>query len=183
MKAIQELKAEHHGIQVMLKILQSISKAIDTHQSVDSEHLKSIHEFLAVFADKCHHGKEEDILFPALQAKGNITMLKMLPILLQEHATGRGYIRALGKKVQEYSAGNRESLKEIGILFRQYSTLLQEHIKSEDETVFPALEHDLDDSLDAELFERFEQLETDVIGLGRHEQFHAMLENYSDIYK
>jgi hemerythrin-like domain-containing protein len=27
-------------------------------------------EFLTVFVDKCHHGKEEEFLFPALEAAG-----------------------------------------------------------------------------------------------------------------
>jgi hemerythrin-like domain-containing protein len=27
-------------------------------------------EFLSVFADTCHHGKEEDFLFPGLEAAG-----------------------------------------------------------------------------------------------------------------
>lgn len=39
-------------------------------KNVPAEELKGIMEFLTVFVDKCHHGKEEDFLFPALEAAG-----------------------------------------------------------------------------------------------------------------
>ena len=69
MKAIEELKNEHRGIQLMLRILDQIGKKAENGHTVDQGHLSKILEFLTVFVDKCHHGKEEDFLFPALKLR------------------------------------------------------------------------------------------------------------------
>ena len=70
MNATDQLRAEHEGILTMLQILERISEQMNSGKQADTAHLGKIVEFLQVFADKCHHGKEEDILFPALEKVG-----------------------------------------------------------------------------------------------------------------
>jgi hemerythrin-like domain-containing protein len=70
MRPTEELRAEHDGILVMLKILERVSGQLTSPSTVELKHLDQILEFLKVFVDRCHHGKEEDILFPALEEAG-----------------------------------------------------------------------------------------------------------------
>lgn len=69
-KATQDLKEEHNAILHVLKILD---KAMPSSKP-EADMLKFYGEllyFLKIFADKCHHGKEEQYLFTALTAMGS----------------------------------------------------------------------------------------------------------------
>jgi len=66
MKATQQLKDEHEGIKIMLTIMEKISNDIGKGKDLNKDPYAKIIEFIKGFADKCHHGKEEDILFPAM---------------------------------------------------------------------------------------------------------------------
>ena len=70
MKATQQLKDEHEGVKIMLNILEQVCQELEAVGILNKEHFDGILEFLRVFVDKCHHGKEEDLLFPALIAVG-----------------------------------------------------------------------------------------------------------------
>ena len=63
-KSSQDLIEEHGGIMLMLSIMKRIAKRLRNGEEVDKAHLVKVIEFLKNFADKCHHGKEEDIYFP-----------------------------------------------------------------------------------------------------------------------
>jgi hemerythrin-like domain-containing protein len=52
----------------MLRIVDRVSERLESGQSVDTEHMDEIVEFIRVFADKCHHGQEENILFKEMEA-------------------------------------------------------------------------------------------------------------------
>ena len=73
MKPTEELKAEHKGILRMLRILDAVCERLDRGQEVDPKDLDDIVEFIRVFADKCHHGKEEDLLFPAMEREAGLS--------------------------------------------------------------------------------------------------------------
>ena len=65
MKAIQQLKEEHEGVKVMLAVLERVCRKLEETRHLDQKHFEKILEFLKVFVDRCHHGKEEELLFPA----------------------------------------------------------------------------------------------------------------------
>ena len=69
MKAIEELKNEHRGIQLMLRVLERIAGKGEGGEPVRQDHLSGILEFLTIFVDKCHHGKEENFLFPMAEER------------------------------------------------------------------------------------------------------------------
>jgi hemerythrin-like domain-containing protein len=62
MEAIDELKKKHQGIELMLRVLQAVANKFERGEQVYAEHLDGILEFLSIFVDKCHHGKEEDFM-------------------------------------------------------------------------------------------------------------------------
>ena len=61
-----DLIEEHGGIMLMLSVMKKVTDKLKAGEEVKKEHLDKILEFLTNFADKCHHGKEEDMLFPEL---------------------------------------------------------------------------------------------------------------------
>jgi len=131
MKATDELRKEHDGIELMLRVLQSVAGKFKSGESVNTEHLDGILEFLTIFVDKCHHGKEEKLLFPALEVEGVAREGGPIGVMLSEHEQGR-------KLVARFK--------------------------------------------DTELFEAYEQLERERIGIGKHDEFHALLNRLESIY-
>jgi len=107
MKATQQLKDEHEGIKLMLNIMEKISINLGEGKNLNTEHYGRIIEFLKGFADKCHHGKEEDILFPAMTQHGIPNEGGPIAVMLNEHQMGRGYIKSLSSAFDEFKNGNK----------------------------------------------------------------------------
>ena len=66
----KDLVKEHMAIQIALNILEKIQERSEKNDETDSGDIVDLIEFLKEFADKCHHGKEEGFLFPALEKAG-----------------------------------------------------------------------------------------------------------------
>ncbi len=66
MKPTEDLIHDHKAIQVMLDIMSKIAENIKENKGFDIEDVERIVDFLRTFADKCHHGKEENALFPII---------------------------------------------------------------------------------------------------------------------
>jgi len=86
-----DLIEEHGGIMLMLSIMKKVAEKLRAGEEVSKKHLDMILEFLVNFADKCHHGKEEDVLFPELFK--NPSNQELVTELIDEHKTGREYIK------------------------------------------------------------------------------------------
>lgn len=177
-KPTQDLIEEHGGIVLMLKIMEKIAKKLRQGEDIDREHLKKIIEFLRNFADKCHHGKEEGILFPEL-AK-NISNQKTINELLGEHKTGRDYIRGISESIDGFQPGNPDAIH-IAVNFEAYANLLTEHIKKE-HILFEAVDKELSGDLQESIKESFDKLEEEVIGEGKHEEYHNWLKELRQVF-
>lgn len=182
MKSVQELMNEHEGIQLMLSILQNVAKKIVDGENVPREEMEGIMEFLTVFVDKCHHGKEEDFLFPALEAAGIARDGGPIGVMLQEHERGRHHIADMKKALGDFTASG---IKVAGFqkAVEEYVSLLNQHIFKENNVLFPMAEKVLSADDDKRLFEDFEKLEVERIGLGKHEEFHALMDTLADKYR
>jgi len=181
MKATQQLKDEHEGVKIMLNILDRISRQLEGAGSLNKDHFEGIIEFLKGFVDKCHHGKEEDLLFPALVDAG-IPKEGPIAVMLREHETGRNYVRAISKAHAAYTAGDKSSSKDIIQNVRGYISLLTSHIDKENNVLFGMADSRLSAKKQEELFEGFEKIEEERIGIGKHEEFHGLIEKLSGIY-
>lgn len=176
---IQDLRSEHAGIYHMLEILGVVSEKLKKEEDIPIDHLTRMHEFLKSFADRCHHGKEEDILFPELMK--NLKHAKLINQLMGEHKSGRDLIHGIGDSLSNYRPGSADATH-IAVNMDEYRRLLVTHIVTENEKLFPAANAELSQAMKNELAERFEDLERNVIGLGRHEEFHGWLKEFKGIY-
>ena len=181
MKATQQLKDEHEGVKIMLNILGKVSSRLETTGILDKGHFEGILEFLKVFVDRCHHGKEEDLLFPALEAAG-VPKDGPIAVMLQEHELGRKYVRAMGEAFSAYTQGSKPSSQNIIQFGRDYIALLNAHIEKENNVLFAMADELLSEAKQDQLFEGFEKIEEERIGAGKHEEFHHLLEKLSGMY-
>jgi hemerythrin-like domain-containing protein len=182
LKATDELKKEHQGIELMLRVLRAVREKFESGEQIHDEHLGGILEFLSIFVDRCHHGKEEEFLFPAMEAAGLPRDGGPIGVLLGEHEQGRKLVARLKDAVKSYKSRNKAAPTSLQLIINEYVALLSQHILKEDTILFPLADAKLDSVKDIELFEAFEQLEQERIGPGKHEEFHALLHRLEHEY-
>ena len=180
MKPTEDLIQEHKSIKVMLGIMKNIADNISASKGADPDDIERIVGFLRTFADKCHHGKEEDALFPAMVSAGLPQKSGPIAVMLHDHVLGRNYINAIETAVKNYSAGQSDQPIADGLL--NYVDLLRAHILKEESILFPMADRILGKETQEQIATRFGMIEEEVIGHGIHEQFHELLEQLKRKY-
>ncbi len=174
-QAIDDLMREHRIILTAISVLDSARQKIELNQPIDFGDIEKFLKFLKEFADKCHHGKEEAILFPALITAGISKHSEAIDVMLQEHTEGRDWIAQMESSI-------KPELKPKAFIraAQGYADLLRSHIQKENEILFPMADKLLSPSQLKDIFLAFEQHEERVMGGGRHEQLHNVLHVMSD---
>lgn len=177
---ISDLYHEHNAILVILEILDAVGEKIRRGDKVSKEDLENMVEFISTFADRCHHGKEEAILLPALSAN-KYANRALVDAIIGEHKTGRDLVGGMRKAAESYSAGNAESYH-FAANARAYADMLLLHIRRENVQLFPDSDKVLGEEVQKQMMQRFELVEKNVIGEGKHELFEAQLETWKKAY-
>jgi hemerythrin-like domain-containing protein len=143
MLPIGPLMIEHRQIERMIKTMRIRLDEIQTRGKADSALIGQFVHFIRTYADRCHHGKEEDILFRELaKKKMRPEHKRILKELIEEHKFSRQVTSALAEANQRYQKGETDSLsaikKNLGSLLEFYPG----HIKKEDKSFFlPVMEY------------------------------------------
>ena len=95
------LKNEHQVILRVLRVLESLVNRMESGENPQSEALSRCVEFFRLFADACHHAKEEDILFPMLESRGIPRDGGPIGVMLHEHTQARAFTKEMGEAVQK----------------------------------------------------------------------------------
>jgi hemerythrin-like domain-containing protein len=104
---------------------------------VDSRYVEAASDFLRTYADRCHHGKEEDILFRALEKKTlNPGLRRLLDELVQEHAWSRRTVARLAESNEAYALGDQGRLGEVLTRLGQLVHFYPGHITKEESRFF-----------------------------------------------
>ncbi|RPH54228.1 MAG: hemerythrin, partial [Acidobacteria bacterium] len=113
MKPTQELMAEHSAVLVALEVLEKIVGALAARNQQAPEHLEHLLDFLKGFVDLCHHGKEEDVLFPELEKLGVKRDGGPIGVMLMEHEVGRTHVRAMSGGLARLGRGEADAAAAI----------------------------------------------------------------------
>jgi hemerythrin-like domain-containing protein len=171
MQTIDTLTDEHNGVLTVLQELTRAGTAAAAGTPVPRDIFVDIDEFFRVFVDRCHHHKEEAVLFPALGERA-ATLRQRLE---QEHERGRELARAYAVAVDVYQPGNTASGLVLAAAAEAYTVFLRGHIAVETAELFPMIRFVLTPVDDARITEAFEQIERDDLGPGTHERLHGMI--------
>jgi hemerythrin-like domain-containing protein len=174
--ATQVLRHEHEAILKMLGASEEVARRLGRGEQVEPQTLDSLQEFFQLFADRCHHGREEDLLFPLLEKKGFRREGGPIGVMLLEHERGRSLIRQMAEAAMAYKAGERSTGKQWAEAAAGYAALLRAHIDKENNVLFVMAERALTSAEQTDLAERFEKLEVDKMGAGTHERLHATMD-------
>jgi hemerythrin-like domain-containing protein len=69
MLPIGPLMIEHRLIEKMIKAMEKELHRMETEETADPVFIGTAVDFIRVYADRCHHGKEQEILFRELEKK------------------------------------------------------------------------------------------------------------------
>jgi hemerythrin-like domain-containing protein len=177
-KASQDLIHEHNAILLTLSILEKICTSLETKREVDYLDIPQIIDFIKTFADKCHRGKEEGFLFPALEEAGIKKENGPIGLMLLEHEKGRELVRLMQSSISDESIQIEKFVESS----TAYINLLRNHIEKENSILFPMGDARLSQEKQNELLNKFETFEDEVIGKGKHHELHQMLEKFEAKY-
>jgi len=158
MLPIGPLMIEHRLIEKMIKVVDAELDRIVKTRKADVCFIDTVVDFIRTYADRCHHGKEEDILFRELKKKP-ITgeHRKIMGELRREHVQGRETVKKLVLAKESYGKGNKRSVDEIIELFKKLAEFYPVHIVKEDRHFFiPVMKYFSDEEKDAMLRESWD---------------------------
>ena len=171
----QMLENEHRVIAKVVGAVPILADRLEASHVVDVETLQGVVEFMHTFADKCHHGKEEELLFPALANKGVPTQGCPVGALTAEHTRGRMLVKELAEAAKAYQSGDPTAKEAVVKSLRGIGTLYPNHIWKEDYLLFPLTDKVLSMEEQQNLHRQFEQVEERV---GR--DVHNLLEQFAE---
>jgi hemerythrin-like domain-containing protein len=172
-KATELLSDEHRVIERVLAVLEKVTTR-PVEKSLDC--WKKALDFFSHFADQCHHFKEEQVLFPAMEEHGITRDGGPIGMMLMEHEEGRSYVRSMLAALDLAETKN-EAAKEILIdKAKAYLRLLREHIQKEDEILFRIADDVIPADEQKVLLRSFEEHEAKEIGEGVHEKYLKLVE-------
>lgn len=144
MLPIGPLMIEHRLIERMIRLMdQEISRirgnitVSPQFAFVENRFIDAAVDFIRTYADQVHHGKEEDILFAALQEKPlTPEHLSTMQELVQDHVRGRQNTAKLVAAQKEFLQGNSASLFELLACLTSLVEFYPRHIAREDQQFF-----------------------------------------------
>lgn len=161
MQPIGPLMHEHRDIERVLVLLQQENGYIASGKDPDTKRIDELCLIMREFADRCHHGKEEDILFRELDKKElSEEHRRIMDELVNEHVTAREMLQGLLAAKEEFQKGNHRAVVAIQAQLEKITGLYPEHIAKEDKDFFhPIMQYFSEEEQQAILqeYEAFEE--------------------------
>jgi hemerythrin-like domain-containing protein len=165
---VDVLSAEHRTILAVLDRVASEVRRLEDDAAPDKAFWSPVLDFLENYADRCHHGKEEQVLFAEMERAGLPREGGPTACMRFEHAEGRDRRREMADAL---AAGNAGAL---AIAASGYLDLLFEHIHKEEQVLFPLAKSMLDGPGVERVRRGFASLEEHDMGKGTHARYESL---------
>lgn len=173
MKPPGPLMIEHRLIERMIKLLTVELDNMTTKTKADTNFIQVAVDFFRTYADRTHHGKEEDILFRELKAKElSNNDRDMMNTLIQEHIWARETVGELLSANKKYIEGSDEAISDMITQLQRLIEFYPKHIEKEDKHFFiPVMEY-LSDEQQHNMLKEFWEFDRKMI----HEKYKKVVE-------
>lgn len=173
MKPRGPLMIEHRLIEKMIEIIKNKIPEIKKTKKIDPVFIDTVVDFIRIYADRTHHGKEEDILFrDCLKKNMSGEDTKIMNELIEEHKFGRKIVAELVTAKENYMKGSNTIntiLEKLDILAEFYP----KHIEKEDKRFFPDSEKYFTEDELQNMLKEFWEFDKKII----HEKYKSVVEN------
>jgi hemerythrin-like domain-containing protein len=180
MQPIGPLMIEHRLIERMITLMRCELTRIKDNIAVDPEFafvdpmfIDTAVDFLRTYADRCHHGKEEDILFAVLDKKDiSAEHRQTIEKLIQEHDWARETTMALVWAKEDYLLVKDGALEKILENLGKLVDFYPRHIEKEDKHFFIPCMRYFSDAEKAEMLQAMYEFDRQMI----HEKYRGVVE-------
>ena len=172
-QAMQILVNEHETIESVLDAVEAVAGRADAGPFPREFYEKAV-DFIATFADRCHHAKEEGQLFPLLAERGMPLEMGPIGCMLEEHAQGRAHVAAIRGALPAAAAGDAGAAQTVRDEAQGYCGLLRTHIQKENNILFRWGDQLLTPEDKDTLQKRFQCSQHGPLPPGTHEKYIAL---------
>lgn len=173
MQARGPLMIEHRLIERMIALIRKALEQVESVRRIDAGFVDQAVDFIHTYADRTHHGKEEDIMFRTLDARPlSDEDRRLMNELIEEHAFGRHTTRALVEANARYRNGDAGALEEVAARLRTLVEFYPRHIAKEDKTFFPAARAYVTEEEDQAMLREFWEFDRKMI----HEKYQSLVQ-------
>ena len=141
---IKKLVNEHVLIKRLVTMIPQVIDNLDVASKEGRQVIIDSIDFIRSYADKYHHAKEEDILLKYFDEN-----LDIIKTIYEDHENARAHVKAM---LEGLDKKDKEAVSEH---LNAYQELLTEHIKKEDEILYPWMDRNLSITQIGELFSKF----------------------------
>lgn len=171
MRPTRILCEEHRAIGAVLDCLEKLADDAATAGRLECGSAGEVLEFVRDFAARCHHGKEEQILFPFLERRGCVPDAGPAALLKEEHAVEDSLVRALEDAHAAAGAGDPAAPASFVRAARAYLWTFREHMLREEACLFPLADERLRPEDEKEILADFARADARTLGPGARERY------------
>ena len=175
MQVRSPLMIEHSLIKRMVSVINAVLTEIERNHKVDPVFVDATADFIRLYADQTHHGKEEDILFRELNNKDlDENDRRIMQELIDEHVFGRQTTKALIAANNRYRNGDESALDEIVDKLQALAEFYPMHIDKEDKVFFLSTRKYISDEENDAMLAEFWEFDRKMI----HDKYVSVVEGF-----
>ena len=175
MMPIAPLMIEHRLIERMVRRIGLERLKLQRGGELDAVFLLEAIDFMRAYADRCHHGKEEDILFSELERRPMSAELKRtMEGLAQEHVLARELVSKMAELREQYLGGDEFAAEKAANVLGRIADLYPKHIEKEDKEFFLPVMELFTKEDQATMLERFYEFDRNLI----HERYQRLVNKW-----
>ena len=183
LESIRIMVHEHENIRRMLKVARNLSYRVLTEAEYDIDDFPKVIDFVRNYADKHHHGKEEDILFKTMSKElEKLAKSGAITGMYIEHDNSRLYMTNLENAVEALRKGNDEARLDVIANLISYTDLLDRHIEKENTAMYRFSENSLSEEAKKYVETEAEAVEDKATENGVQDQYIKLLEELEGKY-
>ena len=175
MMPIAPLMIEHRLIERMIHVMRTEVEAIHKTGRLRPEFIDQAVDFIRMYADRCHHGKEEDILFQLLARTAISDRYRQtMEELREEHVRAREMTARLVAAKDRHLLGDSAALGDVMTIMKGLVDFYPVHIEKEDRHFFiPCMAYFSSREQD-DMLEAFWEFDKRLI----HEKYRSVVEKF-----
>ncbi len=167
---VKSLVDEHKLIKRLVALIPAIAEKTDPSTDEGQVIYTGIVDFIKSYADRFHHAKEEDILFKYFDENTDI-----IRVMHQDHANARAHVKSLVEGIE------KKDKSVIANNLQKYGEILTEHIKKEDEVLYPWMDRSLTTREVGEMYSKFTAIDNDFSSNAK--KYEMMIQTLEKKYK
>ncbi len=174
---------EEHGVTMkMLAALQRVIIEVMDLKEGETKDLKALIQFFEVYVDRYHHGKEEQVLFPALSRTRTAGIDSLIGSLMEDHSEARTSMEQIKSNALTFYSCSEADRHEFRERADRYVDLVRKHIRKENSELLPLIEEKLSETERLQMAGQFHDVEKATMGSSGLEVFLVSVRRLSQKY-